>query len=329
MAGGAFRAVRLLALLFAAAAPGLVHAQPAEPAFPAKPIRIIVPLAPGGGNDAIARMVGARLQERFGQSMVIDNRPGTGGIVGTEIAARAAPDGYTMIVVNNSHAALSALYPKLSFDPVRDFAPISLAASSPLLLVVNPSFPASTLGEFIAWVRANPGRLNYGTSGVGSPPHLAGELFAQLSKTDMTAIAYKGIGPAITATLGNEIQATFPNLIVGVPQGKAGKLRALAITSAKRTETLPDLPTVAEAGLPGYESSIWFGFMAPAGVQKPLIDRLSREIASVIRMPEVRQQIAGIGAEPIGSTPAEFAAVLKTDFDRLTRLIRERGIKAD
>jgi tripartite-type tricarboxylate transporter receptor subunit TctC len=319
----------LAAVALAAAFPVTVFAQPAEAAFPVKPIRIIVPLAPGGGNDAIARMVGARLQERLGQSMVVDNRPGTGGIVGTEIAARAAPDGYTMIVVNNSHVALSALYPKLSFDPVRDFAPVSLAASSPLLLTVNPSFPASTFAEFLAWVRANPGKLNYGTSGVGSPPHLAGELLAQLSKTEMTAIAFKGIGPAITAVLGNEIPMTFPNLLVGGPQVKAGKLRALAITSAKRSDVFPDLPTVAEAGLPGYESSIWFGFLAPAATPKVLIDRLNREIVAVIRLPEVRQQIVGIGAEPIGSTVPEFVAVMKNDSERLGRLIRERGIKAD
>ena len=315
-----------LCALSALLAPASVLAQ-AD--FPAKPIRILVPLAPGGGNDAIARMVGSRLQERLGQSIVVDNRPGAGGVVGTEIAARAAPDGYTMIVVNNSHVVMSSLYPKLSFDPLRDFAPVALAASSPFLVVVHPSLPVNNIQELLAWTRANPGRMNYGTSGVGSPPHLAGELMAQMGKVDMTAIGFKGIGPALAAVLGNEIPMTFPNMLVGIPQMKAGRVRALAITSLKRSDALPDLPTVSEAGLPGFEATIWFGFLAPRGTPNPIVDRLNREIVGILKQPEVRQQIAGIGAEPLGGTPAEFAAVMKADADRLGRLIRERGIKAD
>jgi tripartite-type tricarboxylate transporter receptor subunit TctC len=315
-----------LCALCAMLAPAAVFAQ-AE--FPVKPIRILVPLAPGGGNDAIARMVGTRLQERLGQPILVDNRPGAGGVVGTEIAARAAPDGYTMIVVNNSHVIMSDLYPKLSFDPMRDFTPISLAASSPLMVVVHPSLPVNNITELLAWTRANPGKMNYGTSGVGSPPHLAGELLAQMGKADMTAIVFKGIGPAVAAVMGNEIPMTLPNLIIGMPQVKAGRVRALAITSLKRTESAPDLPTVAESGLPGYEAAIWFGFLAPRGVAAPIVDRLNREIVNVLRLPEVRQQIAGIGADPIASTPAEFAAVMKSDAERLGRLIRERNIRAN
>jgi tripartite-type tricarboxylate transporter receptor subunit TctC len=301
----------------------------AQSEFPVKPIRILVPLAPGGGNDAIARMVGTRLQERLGQPILVDNRPGAGGVVGTEIAARAAPDGYTMIVVNNSHVIMGDLYSKLSFDPMRDFTPISLAASSPLMVVVHPSLPVNNITELLAWTRANPGKMNYGTSGVGSPPHLAGELLAQMGKVDMTAIVFKGIGPAVAAVMGNEIPMTLPNLIVGIPQAKAGRVRALAITSLKRSESAPDLPTVAEAGLPGYEAAIWFGFLAPRGVAAPIVDRLNREIVNVLRLPEVRQQITGIGADPIASTPAEFGAVMKSDAERLGRLIRERNIRAN
>jgi tripartite-type tricarboxylate transporter receptor subunit TctC len=308
-------------------APAIALAQPGE--FPVKPIRILVPLAPGGGNDAVARMVGSRLQERLGQPILVDNRPGAGGVVGTEIAARAAPDGYTMIVVNNSHVIMSALYSKLSFDPLRDFTPVSLAASSPLMVVVHPSLPVNNVNELLGWARANPGKLNYGTSGVGSPPHLAGELLAQMGKADMTAIVFKGIGPALAAVMGNEIPMTLPNLIVGIPQMKAGRVRALAVTSLKRTDAAPELPTVAEAGLPGYEASIWFGFLAPRGAAAPIVDRLNREIVGVLKMPEVRQQIAGIGAETIASTAAEFAAVMKADADRLGRLIRERNIRAN
>ena len=316
----------LCALCTIAASPA-AFAQAGE--FPVKPIRILVPLAPGGGNDAIARMVGSRMQERLGQPILVDNRPGAGGVVGTEIAARAAPDGYTMIVVNNSHVIMADLYAKLSFDPLRDFTPISLAASSPLMVVVHPSLPVNNITELLGWARANPGKLNYGTSGVGSPPHLAGELLAQMGKADMTAIVFKGIGPAVTAVMGNEIPMTLPNLIVGMPQVKAGRVRALAITSLRRTEAAPDLPTVAESGLPGYEAAIWFGFLAPRGVAAPIVDRLNREIVTVLKMPEVRQQIAGIGADPIASTPAEFAAVMKSDADRLGRLIRERNIRAN
>jgi tripartite-type tricarboxylate transporter receptor subunit TctC len=308
-------------------APSAAFAQAGD--FPVKPIRILVPLAPGGGNDAIARMVGSRLQERLGQSVVVDNRPGAGGVVGTEIAARAAPDGYTMIVVNNSHVAMSALYPKLSFDPLRDFAPVALAASSPFIVVVHPSLPVNNIQELLAWTRANPGKMNYGTSGVGSPPHLAGELMAQMGKVDMTAIVFKGIGPALAAVLGNEIPMTFPNLLVGIPQMKAGRVRALAITSLKRSDVLPDLPTVSEAGLPGFEATIWFGFLAPRGTPGPIVERLNREINSILKQPEVRQQIVGIGADPLGGTVAEFAAVMKSDADRLGRLIRERGIRPD
>ncbi|MFO0520071.1 MAG: tripartite tricarboxylate transporter substrate binding protein [bacterium] len=315
-----------LCALCAMLAPAAVSAQ-AE--FPVKPIRILVPLAPGGGNDAVARMVGTRLQERLGQPILVDTRPGAGGVVGTEIAARAAPDGYTMIVVNNSHVIMGDLYSKLSFDPMRDFTPISLAASSPLMVVVHPSLPVNNITELLAWTRANPGKMNYGTSGVGSPPHLAGELLSQMGKADMTAIVFKGIGPAVAAVMGNEIPMTLPNLIIGMPQVKAGRVRALAITSLKRSESAPDLPTVAESGLPGYEAAIWFGFLAPRGVAAPIVDRLNREIVNVLRLPEVRQQIAGIGADPIASTPAEFAAVMKSDAERLGRLIRERNIRAN
>lgn len=309
-------------------APTVARAQGADANYPVKSIRVIVPLAPGGGNDAIARMVGARMQERLGQSVVVDNRPGAGGIVGTEIAARAAPDGYTMIVVNNSHVILSSLYAKLSFDPIRDFSPVSLAAVSPLVLVVHPSMPVNNIPELLAWARANPGKLNYGISGVGSAPHLAGELLAQMGKIEMTPIIFKGIGPAMTAVLGNEIPMTFPNLLTGMAQIKAGRVRSLGITSLKRADAVPDMPTVAEGGLPGYEASIWFGFLAPRGTPAPMIDRLNREIVAVLKSPEVHQQIVSIGAEPIASSVAEFAAVIKNDAERLGRLVKERGIRA-
>lgn len=322
-------ATRRARALCAAAALGCALPAAAQTDFPAKPIRVIVPLAPGGGNDLVARMVGSRLQERLGQAIVVDNRPGVGGVVGTEIASRATPDGYTLLVANNSHPAMGALYPKLSFDPVRDFAPVTLAAISPLVVAVHPSVPFKTFGEFLAWTRAHPGRVHYGTSGVGSPPHLAGELIAAQAKIDLTPVPFKGIAPALTAVLGNEIQMTFANLPVSMPHVHAGRLRALAITSAKRSEALPDLPTVAESGLPGFEASIWFGFLAPAGTPRAILERLNREIVAVLRLPEVRQQLVAQGVETVASSIDEFAAIMKNDAARLGKLIRERGIKAD
>jgi tripartite-type tricarboxylate transporter receptor subunit TctC len=323
------RARRGIAMVAVLAAAGPVAGHAAQDiAFPVKPVRIIVPLAPGGGNDAIARLVAARFPERLGQAGIVDNRPGANGIVGTEIAARAAPDGYTMLVANQTHVILGDLYSKLSFDPVRDFVPVSLAAVSPLVIAVHPSQPFTTLAEMVSWMRANPGKLNYGTSGVGSPPHLAGELLAQAAKVQMTPIVFKGIGPAMTAVLGNEIQMTIPNLLVSTPHAKAGRLRVLAVTSAKRTDASPDIPAVSET-FPGYEAAIWFGFLAPRATPPALVDRLNREIVAVLRIPEVRQQVVGIGAETIASTPAEFAAVMKSDAERLGRLVRSRGIRAE
>jgi len=320
------RSVALLALVALASGSLPVLAQ--EVAFPVKPVRIIVPLAPGGGNDAIARMVSARFPERLGQAGIVDNRPGANGVVGTEIAARAAPDGYTMLVANQTHVILSDLYSKLSFDPVRDFTPVSLAASSPLAIVVHPSQPFNSLADLVAWARANPGKLNYGTSGVGSPPHMAAELFAEVAKIQMTSIVFKGIAPAMTAVLGNEIPMTLPNLLVSTPHAKAGRLRVLAVTSAKRSSASPEIPAVSET-FPGYEAAIWFGFLAPRGTPAPMVDRLNREIVAVLRMPEVRQQVVSIGAETIASTAAEFAAVMKADAERLGRLVRSRGIRAE
>jgi tripartite-type tricarboxylate transporter receptor subunit TctC len=297
--------------------------------YPGKPVRILVPYAPGGGSDLVARTLSPRLSERLGQPVVVDNRPAVGGILATEMAAQSNPDGYTLLIASAPHAAFPALYPKLRFDAVKSFAPITLACVSPLVAVVNSSFPANTLQEFISYARANPTKINFGSSGTGSPIHLAGELFKSMAKIDMTHIMYKGIAPAITAVLGNEIQILFPAVFLARPHVSSGRLRALGITSLKRTEIAPDWPTIAESGLPGYEASIWYGFMAPAGTPAPIVARLNQEIIAILKIPQVRQSFRAQGCDAVASTPDEFSAVLRKDVDRLGKLIKERGIRIE
>lgn len=297
--------------------------------YPSKPVRIVVPFAPGGGADLHARLIAPRLSERFGQPVVTDNRPAAAGIVGGEIVARATPDGHTLLLVTSSFAAHPATHRKLPFDIVRDFAPITLMVNSPLVVVVHPSVPAKSIGELIAHARANPNKLNYGSSGPGGPPHIAGELLKTLAKIDIAHVTYKGIGPALTALLGNEVQLTFSNTFVVQSHIKAGRMRALAVTSPQRSQAAPELPTVAESGLPGYEAGIWYGVLAPAGTPQSVIARLNREIVSIVRQPEIRDNIVAQGGDVVASTPEEFDKTLRQDIARLGRIIREAGIKPE
>ena len=300
----------------------------AEPPYPTKPIRVLVPFAPGGGADLIARLVAPRLSERFAQPVVVDNRPTASGTLATELAARAIPDGHTLLVPTSNHIANPSLF-KLNFDTVRDFAPITLAVISPLVLVVHPSLPVNTVQEFIAYAKSNPDKINYGAAGAGGPPHLAGELLKSMAGIRMTPIMYKGIGPAVIAALGNEVQATFVNIFVIQPHVRGGRLRALGITGLKRSDAAPDWPTIAEAGLPGYEASIWFGFLAPAKTPKPIIARLHQEITSILKRPEARQTIVAQGGDPVASTPTEFDRVIREDIERIAKLVKTAGIRAD
>jgi tripartite-type tricarboxylate transporter receptor subunit TctC len=306
-----------------------IPAGAADGEYPSKAIRMLVPFAPGGGADLIARIVGPRLSERLGQSVIVDNRPAASGVLAAEMAAHAAPDGYTLFVPTSNHAANSSFMPKLPYDTISDFAPITLAVVSPLVMVVHPSLPAGNLQEFIAYAKANPNKLNYGSTGAGGPPHLAGELLKYMAKIQMTHIVYKGISLVVTATLGNEIQVTFPNIFVAQPHVRSGRLRALAITSPKRSQAASDWPTFAEAGLPGYEASIWYGFMAPAKTPKPVIARLHREITSILQMPEVRQTIVSQGGDAVGSTPEEFGKLLREDVARIAALVKSAGLRAE
>ena len=297
--------------------------------FPSKPIRMRVPFAPGGGADIVARMIGPRLTERVGQSVIVDNRPAAAGIVAAEMAARATPDGHTLFVATSNHVANPAFMDKLPYDTLNDFAPVTLAVISPLVETIHPSLPANNLQEFINYAKTNPGKLNYGSTGAGGPPYLAIELLNYMAKIKITHIVYKGISLVVTANLSNEIQVSAPNLFTGLPHVRGGKLRALGITSAKRSAVAPDWPTIVEAGLPGYEASIWYGFLAPAKTPQPVIARLNREITSILQSPEVKQTIVAQGGEVVGSTPAEFDKLLRDDVARIAALVKTAGLRAE
>ena len=299
------------------------------PEYPWKPVRIVVPFAPGGGADLNARLLGPRLSEKFGQPVIADNRPAAGGIIGNEIAAKATPDGHTLLIATSTLASAPAIHKKLPYDVLRDFAPVTLTFNSPLVVVVHPSVPVKTMTDLIAYARANPNKLNYGITGMGGPPHIAGELLKAMAKIEIVPVLYKGIGPVLSALLGNEVQLTFSNTFVAQPHIQAGRMRALAVTSLQRSQAAPEWPTVVEAGLPGYEAGIWFGVLAPAGTPKAVISRLNREIAAILRLPEISKNIVAQGGDVVASTPEEFTKILRADIVRLGKVIRQAGIKPE
>lgn len=319
----------LFAIMLAAVATQAVHAQSGVTGYPNKPIRILVPFAPGGGADLLARLVTARMSDKLGQPFVVDNRPAASGIVATELAARATADGYTVLTCTSNHAGYPHMYKKLPFDITKDFEYVTQATLSPLVIVVHPSVPAKTLPEFLQYARNNPGKMNYGSSGAGGPPHIAGEMLNSMAKINIAHIVYKGVAPALTAALGNEVQMTFTNLFSGQPHIKGGRLRVLGVTSAKRLQAAPEWPTVAESGVPGYEASIWYGFLLPAGTPKPIVDVLHREITGVLKLPDVSQTFISQGGEVIASSPQEFRKAFLNDVERLGKVIRDAGIKAE
>jgi tripartite-type tricarboxylate transporter receptor subunit TctC len=298
--------------------------------YPTKPIRLIVPFAAGGGNDNVARLVGKHLSDSLGQQLVIDNRPGAGGVLGAELAAKSAPDGYTLFLGGvGSHAINPNLNEHLPYDPIKDFVPIVLLASAPLILVVHPSVPAGSIREFSALARSKPGRLNYASNGNGSSSHLAAVMFEAMAGVKMVHVPYKGLSPALTDLLSDRVQLMFSSVVAIQPHVKAGKLRGLAMTGSKRLSSIPELPTLAESGLPGYEASSWYGVLAPAGTPKEVVARLNAEMVKALDQPEVRNSLLAEGAEPIGGTPEQFAAHIRSEKERLGKLIREAKIRLE
>jgi len=323
--------LRLLAattiVAFAAVAAPAVHAQAA---FPTKPIRLVVPFPAGGTTDILARAVAQKLTETNGQPVVIDNRPGAGGNIGAELVAKSAPDGYTLLMGTvGTHAINPSLYAKMPYDHQKDFAPVILVAGVPNVLVINPSVPANSVQELIAYGKANPGKLNFASSGSGTSIHLAGELFKTMSGVQMTHVPYKGSAPAIADLLGGQVQIMFDNLPSALPQIKAGKLKALAVTSAQRASALPDVPTIAEAGLPGFEATSWFGLLAPAGTPKEVIAKLNAEVAKWLASPEAREKLAAQGAIAAGKTPEDFTQHIVAETAKWQKVVKESGAKVD
>jgi len=305
------------------------HAALAQ-AWPNRPVRLLVPFAAGAGiNDIMARLVGQHLGAGLGQPVVIENRPGAGGIAGTEAAAKAPPDGYTFLMTNVSLVTSAYLYAKLPYDPQKDFVPVTLVATSPLLLVVHPSVAAKSVQEFIALAKANPGRLNFGSGGVGSTPHLSVELFKSAAGFDAVHVPYKGGAPALNDLIGGQLSFMIENMPGTMPFVKQGKLRALAITSAERSPLEPALPTMAQSGVPGYEVVGWQGIFAVAGTPRDIAARLQAEVAKVLRSAQMRERLAALGAEPVGSTPEEFASFMRMENERWGRIIREKGIRSE
>jgi len=298
--------------------------------YPSKPIRFIVPFTPGGSNDVLARTIGQKLNEAWGQPIVVDNRPGAAGNIGAELVAKASPDGYTFLVAANNILAINpSLYEKVPFDPVKSFVPVTLIGSVPIVLAVNPAVPASSVKELLALAKAKPDGLTYASSGGGSPQHLSAELFKSMAGVRILHVPYKGAAPAVTDLVAGQVQVLFGPINSLLPHVKSGKLRALGVASTKRLAYLPDLPTIAEAGVPGYESDIWIGLVAPAGTPKEIIDKTHREVTNILAQPDVREKLVAQGIETLKSTPEEFAALIQSDLARWGKVIKESGARAD
>jgi len=302
----------------------------AQAPYPAHAVRIIVPFPPGGPADALARLAGDRLARALGQAFVIENHPGAGGNIGMEQGAKAAPDGYTLTLAPVGNLTIApSLNSKLPYDPVRDYAPITVLAAVPNVLVVHPSVPARTLGELIALAKAKPGTLNYASPGNGSGAHLAGELLKSMAGVDIVHVPYNGVGPAMNAVLGGQVQLFFAQSSAALQHVKAGSVVALGVATPKRIATAPELPTIAEQGLPGFDVTSWYSLVAPAGTPPAIVEGLQREIAKAFADPEVREKIAGLGAVPVANTPTEFATMQRTEAARWAKLAREANIHAD
>lgn len=305
----------------------LFMASTCEAAYPERPIRLIVPFAPGGGNDLIARVIAQKLSDRMSQPVIVDNRAGAGGNIGADIAAKAQPDGHTLLLISVSFVINAALQPKLPFDPLKDFSAVSRMAGAPLVLVVHPAVPAKSVSEFIVLAKSRPGQINYASSGTGSATHFAMELFMAMTGTMLTQVPYKGTGPSMVATAAGEVQSTFNSIPPSVPYIHSGRVRGLGLSSQRRFPLLPEVPTFAETGLPQYTFGSWYGILAPARTPSAIVERLNREIAAVMQLPDVREKVAGFGAEPLSGSSKDFAQYLAKDIAQWSKVVRERNIR--
>lgn len=299
----------------------------AQQEYPTKPIRIVVGVAPGGATDILARVLGAKLGENLRQQVLVDNRPGANHIIGGQLTQKSAPDGYTVQVIPEGWVINASMYTKLPFDPVRDFSPIANMALVPNALVIHPSLPVRNVKQFITLARARPGQMNYGTSGVGAPSHMSAELLKVLARVEYTHVPYKGQALAVTALLGGELEFAFPTILASVGHIRSRRLVALGVTTAQRATALPDVPTIQEAGVPGYEVAGWYGVIGPAGMPQALVARLNREINAILKVPETREQLLTQGAEPRTGTPEEFAATMANDVKKWQKVVSAAGIK--
>ena len=310
--------------------PILLTASLACAQYPGKPVRLVVPFPAGGPTDIVGRTISQKLSESLGQPVIVDNRPGAGGVIGTEFVAKSPPDGYTILLGTIGGLAVAmSLYPNRGYDTLRDFQAVAQAVTVTNILVVHPSLPARTVKELLSLARARPGTLNYASSGSGTVTHLAGELLNTMAHVKIVHIPFKGGAPALTALMSGEVEMNFENSLIVVPHIKAGRVRAIAVTGAQRSKLMPDLPTIAEGGLPGYNASGWYGFVLPAAVPKEIVSRLANDFNRILRMPDVVERLSGQGAEPVINTPEQFTAFIRTEIDKWTRLVKTANMKAD
>ena len=301
----------------------------AQSPYPAKPVRLVVPSAPGGGTDITARVMAPKLGEYLGQQVVVENRAGAGTMIGGEAVARAAPDGYTLLMGISTLAINPAMYRKVPYDALKDFAPITQAVALPNILVTHPSLPVKTVKELVAFAKARPGQIQFASAGVGTNPHLTAELFLSMTGLKMLHVPYKGSGAGIIDVIAGHVPVMTPSILTGLPHAKAGRLRALGVTSARRATGAPEVTTIAEAGVPGYEAVQWFGILAPAGTPRAVVERVHREAVRVLQNPEVRQRLVADGAEPVAGTPEEFAAFLRAETAKWAKVVKAIGIKPE
>ena len=313
------------------ASSGLMAAGPATAAdvYPSKTIRLVVPFAPGGGSDIVARLLSPKMTEALGQTVVVDNRAGASANLGAAVVAKAAPDGYTLLLANANYTINPSLFKSLPFDPVREFAPVALLANVTNVLAIHPSIPAKSVKELISFAKAHPGQLNFASPGNGTSSHLAGELFRQVAKIEVVHIPYKGATPAITDLIAGQVSFTMASVLSVLPYAKQGRLRMLAVTTAKRSGALPDIPTISEAGLPGFEVSNWYGILATGGTPRPAVDRLNSELARIARVPDLAEKLAAQGADPATGTPEEFERFIQAELKKGSAVVRSAGINPE